>query len=98
MKKQFLNIIFTAVFMLLSLAYAGAQTVKKPLKRPHVKEARDVKPGPQYAWRPAQWVFREGAYVWVIGGWEYKPKGKHWINGYWKRANKGYEWVSGKWG
>ena len=64
-------------------------------------EARSIKPGVRFAWKPGRWryVQEKKRYAWAPGKWIRirQPYHHHWVPGKWHQTSDGYVWIEGHW-
>ena len=69
-----------------------------PPSRP---EARPIKPGIRFAWKPGRWEYaqKKKRYAWTPGQWVriQQPYHHHWVPGQWRQVSQGYVWTEGHW-
>jgi len=61
-------------------------------------EVMSPQPGPDYAWVPGHWTYRETGYIWITGHWEYPPHGSAtWVGPRCEPENGAYRFYEGYW-
>jgi len=67
-----------------------------PENRP---ETRDMKPGPDYFWRPGHWVYSSSIsdYTWEPGRWIHERQNMVFSPGYWEKKPEGWVWHEDSW-
>jgi hypothetical protein len=57
-----------------------------------------ARPGPEYAWVPGYWTWRDSRYEWMAGHWEIPPRSSAvWVPPHWDQESGGYRFYEGYW-